>query len=177
MSRVGKNEIAVPSSVKLDVNGNNLSISGKLGSLDYSVPENVLFEKTNTGIVFKPANASMAVRMIWGTTARNVMNIIKGVDQGFTINMELVGVGYRAAVNGSQLTMQLGYSHDVVYKIPSDVSIKCEKPTMIAITGASKQKVGQVAAVLRSYRLPEPYKGKGIIRENEFVVRKEGKKK
>jgi large subunit ribosomal protein L6 len=91
--------------------------------------------------------------------------------------MELVGVGYRAAVNGSQLTMQLGYSHDVVYKIPSDVSIKCEKPTMIAITGASKQKVGQVAAVLRSYRLPEPYKGKGIIRENEFVVRKEGKKK
>ena len=177
MSRVGKNEIVIPSSVTFMQNGNSLSFKGKLGADAYEVPECVTVEKTDAGIKFLPINDSLPVRTLWGTTQRNVANMVKGLDQGFTVNLELNGVGYRASVAGSKLTMQLGYSHDVVYEVPEGVSVKCEKPTSISINGASKQKVGQIAAVLRSYRKPEPYKGKGVIRQNEFVVRKEGKKK
>ena len=177
MSRVGKNEIAIPSAVTFTQNGNSLSFKGKLGTDTYEVPECVTIEKTSAGIKFLPINNTLPVRMLWGTTQRNVANIVKGLNQGFTVNIELNGVGYRASVAGNKLTMQLGFSHDIVYDVPQGISIKCEKPTSIAITGASKQKVGQVAAVLRTYRKPEPYKGKGVIRQNEFVVRKEGKKK
>lgn len=177
MSRVGKNEIVIPSSVTFSQNGNLLSFKGKLGADTYEVPECVTIEKTSTGIKFLPINDTLPVRMFWGTTQRNVANMVKGIDQGFTVNMDLNGVGYRASVAGSRLTMQLGYSHDIVYEIPQGISIKCDKPTSISINGASKQKVGQIAAVLRSYRKPEPYKGKGVIRQNEYVVRKEGKKK
>ncbi len=177
MSRVGKNEIIVPASVSLTQNGNELVLKGKLGGQSYTVPECITIEKTNSGIRFTPVNETLAVRTLWGTTQRNVANIVKGLDQGFTVNMELNGVGYRASVAGNKLTMQLGFSHDIVYDIPQGITIKCEKPTSVAITGPSKQQVGQIAAVLRSYRKPEPYKGKGLIRENEFVIRKEGKKK
>jgi large subunit ribosomal protein L6 len=177
MSRVGKNEVVIPSSVTFAQDGNSLSFKGKLGASVYEVPDCVTIEKTNTGIKFLPINDSLPVRTLWGTTQRNVANMVKGLDQGFTVNLELNGVGYRASVAGTKLTMQLGYSHDIVYEIPSDISIKCDKPTSISVSGASKQKVGQIAAVLRSYRKPEPYKGKGVIRQNEFVVRKEGKKK
>jgi large subunit ribosomal protein L6 len=104
-------------------------------------------------------------------------NIVKGLDKGFTLNITLVGVGYRAAVAGNKLTLQLGYSHDIVYDIPKGIEIKCEKPTAIAITGFDKQLVGSVGAQLREYRKPEPYKGKGVLRETEFIIRKEGKKK
>jgi large subunit ribosomal protein L6 len=177
MSRVGKNEIVVPTSVSLTQNGNELMLKGKMGAESYTVPECITIEKTSAGLKFTPVNDSLSVRTLWGTTQRNVANIVKGLDQGFTISMELNGVGYRASVGGNKLTMQLGFSHDIVYDIPQGIIIKCEKPTSIAITGPSKQQVGQIAAVLRSYRKPEPYKGKGIIRENEFVIRKEGKKK
>ncbi|MBY0282239.1 MAG: 50S ribosomal protein L6 [Alphaproteobacteria bacterium] len=177
MSRVGKNEIVIPASVTFTQNGNSLSFKGRLGADSYEVPECVTIEKTSSGIKFAPINDTLPVRTLWGTTQRNVANMVQGLDQGFTVNMELNGVGYRASVAGSKLTMQLGFSHDIVYDVPQGISIKCEKPTSIAITGASKQKVGQIAAVLRSYRKPEPYKGKGVIRQNEFVVRKEGKKK
>lgn len=177
MSRVGKNEILVPASVTLTQNGNELMLKGKLGAQNYTVPECINIEKTNTGLKFTPINDTLPVRTLWGTSQRNVANIVKGLDQGFTVNMELVGVGYRAAVAGTKLTMQLGFSHDVVFEIPQGVIIKCDKPTTIAITGPSKQQVGQIAAILRSHRKPEPYKGKGVIRENEFVIRKEGKKK
>lgn len=177
MSRVGKNEIVVPSSITWSQNGQVLSFKGKLGIENYELPEVINLEKTDKGIKLSPINLTMAVRTLWGTAQRNINNIVKGLEQGFTVNLELVGVGYRAAVAGSKLTMQLGFSHDIVYDIPSDVTIKCEKPTSIAITGPSKQKVGQIAAVLATYRPPEPYKGKGTIRENQFVVRKEGKKK
>ena len=177
MSRVGKNEISVPSSVTWSLSGQVVSFKGKLGNEDYILPEFISVEKTDKGIKLVPANSSVAARKMWGTAQRNVQNIVKGLDQGFTVNMELIGVGYRASVAGNKLTMQLGFSHDVLFDIPEGITIKCEKPTSISITGASKQKVGQIAAVLRTHRLPEPYKGKGIIRENEFVVRKEGKKK
>ena len=177
MSRVGKNEIVVPSSVTWSQAGQSLSFKGKLGTGEYSLPEVISLEKTDKGIKLTPANNTMAARRVWGTTQRNVQNIVKGIDQGFTLNIEMVGVGYKAAVVGNKLTMQLGFSHDVVFDIPSDLTIKCEKPTSIAITGTSKQRVGQIGAVLCSHRPPEPYKGKGMIRQNEFVVRKEGKKK
>jgi len=177
MSRVGKNEIVIPSSVTFMQNGNLLNFKGKFGADAYEVPECCTVEKTDDGIRFVPINDSLPVRTLWGTTQRNVANMVKGLDQGFTVNLELNGVGYRASIAGSKLTMQLGYSHDVVYDVPEGISVKCEKPTSISINGASKQKVGQIAAVLRSYRKPEPYKGKGVIRQNEFVVRKEGKKK
>jgi large subunit ribosomal protein L6 len=177
MSRVGKNEIVVPSAVTWSQNGQFLSFKGKLGAETYELPEVITLEKTDKGIRLAPVNSTMAVRTLWGTAQRNIHNIVRGVDQGFTVNLELIGVGYRASVAGSKLTMQLGYSHDVIYDIPSGITIKCEKPTSIAITGPSKQKVGQIAAVLSTHRPPEPYKGKGIIKENQFVVRKEGKKK
>jgi large subunit ribosomal protein L6 len=177
MSRVGKNEIVVPSTVSWSQNGQLLSFKGKLGAETYKLPEVITIEKTDKGIRLTPVNSTMAVRTLWGTAQRNIHNIVHGVDQGFTVNLELVGVGYRAAVAGSKLTMQLGYSHDVIYDIPHGITIKCEKPTSVAITGHSKQQIGQIAAVLATNRPPEPYKGKGIIREKQFVVRKEGKKK
>jgi large subunit ribosomal protein L6 len=177
MSRVGKHEVLVPAAVALTVSDRVLSFKGKLGAETYEVPEEVKLERTNTGIKFTPVNESKQARMLWGTTQRNVSNIVKGLENGFTVNIDLVGVGYRAAVAGSKLTMQLGFSHDVVFDIPTGIVIKCEKPTSIAITGPSKQQVGQIASQLRKFRKPEPYKGKGVIREGEFVVRKEGKKK
>ena len=177
MSRVGKNEIVVPSSVSWSQSGQVLSFKGKMGEESYALPEVISLEKTDKGIKLTPVNETTAVRRMWGTTQRNIFNIVKGLDQGFTVNIELVGVGYRAAVAGSKLTVQLGFSHDVVFDVPQGITIRCDKPTTIAVTGPSKQKVGQVAAVLSSNRPPEPYKGKGMIRENQFVVRKEGKKK
>ncbi len=177
MSRVGKNEIVIPASVTLTQNGHSLAFKGKMGADTYVVPDCIVIEKTDKGIKFSPSSEALPVRTLWGTTQRNVENMVKGLDQGFTVNLELNGVGYRAAVAGNKLTMQLGFSHDVVYEVPQGIAIKCDKPTAISITGPSKQMVGQIAAVLRSYRKPEPYKGKGVIRENEFVVRKEGKKK
>lgn len=177
MSRVGKNEIVLPGSVSWSQNGNVLSFKGKLGTEEYTLPDAISLEKTEKGFKLAPLNETMALRTLWGTTQRNISNIVKGLDQGFTVAIELVGVGYRASVAGNTLTMQLGFSHDVTFDIPAGISIKCEKPTSIAITGTSKQKVGQIAAILRTHRPPEPYKGKGMIRQNEFVVRKEGKKK
>ena len=114
---------------------------------------------------------------MWGTTARRIKNLLNDVSNGVTVNLDLVGVGYRASVQGSNLTIQLGFSHDIVYQLPAGITVKCEKPTSIAVMGANRQMVGQVAAEIRNYRRPEPYKGKGVIRQGEFVVRKEGKKK
>jgi large subunit ribosomal protein L6 len=177
MSRVGKHPIQIPSGVNVTINGNVIEASGKLGKLSRILPEGVIVEHTNSAISVKPANESKQSRMLWGTIQRQISNMINGVANGTTINLDLVGVGYRASVQGQNINVQLGFSHDVVYPIPQGITIKCEKPTSIAITGADKQLVGQVAAEIRKHRQPEPYKGKGIIREGEFVVRKEGKKK
>lgn len=177
MSRVGKNEITLPTGLVMNASGANLSFKGKLGEASYVVPECIQCEKTQVGIKLTPKDSSMKARTLWGTTQRNLSNIVKGLSEGFTMNIDLVGVGYRASVAGDKLIMQLGFSHDVEYKIPSGITIKCEKPTSISITGPSKQQVGQVSAYLSTIRPPEPYKGKGVIRENVFVIRKEGKKK
>lgn len=177
MSRVGKNEIQLPAGVTMSQAGSMISLNGKTGAKEYSIPDCILFEKTDTGFKVSPKDSTQKARSLWGTTQRNLANIVKGFDKGFTLNVELVGVGYRAAVAGNKLTLQLGYSHDINYDIPQGITIKCEKPTSIAISGFDKQLVGAVGAHLRQYRKPEPYKGKGVIRETEFIIRKEGKKK
>lgn len=177
MSRVGKNEVVFPAGLTMTESGRELTFKGKLGAGSYSVPECIKYSKTEKGLKFEPVDSSMSARKLWGTTQRNVANIVKGIDQGFTSNIELVGVGYRASVSGNKLVLQLGFSHDINYTIPEGVTVKCDKPTSIAITGPSKQQVGEIAAYLSTLRPPEPYKGKGVIRENIFVVRKEGKKK
>jgi large subunit ribosomal protein L6 len=125
----------------------------------------------------KPKTESKKARMMWGTTRALINNVVKGVHDGFTINLEINGVGYRAAVDGQKLKLQLGYSHDIDYPIPADIAVKCDKPTAISITGKDKQVVGQIAAEIRAYRGPEPYKGKGVKYATETIIRKEGKKK
>jgi len=177
MSRVGKHEVMLPAGVVMTQEGRVVTLKGKTGSKNYEVPECINFEKTEKGFLVTPKEKTQRGRSLWGTTQRNLSNIVKGLDKGFTLNVTLVGVGYRAAVAGSKLTLQLGFSHDIVYDIPAGIEIKCEKPTMIAITGFDKQLVGSVGAHLREYRKPEPYKGKGVLRETEFIIRKEGKKK
>ncbi len=177
MSRVGKHEVVLPAGVTMAQEGNLISLKGKTGSKDYEVPECINFQTTEKGFLITPKEMTQRGRSLWGTTQRNLSNIVKGLDKGFTLNVNLVGVGYRASVAGSKLTLQLGFSHDIVYDIPKGIEIKCEKPTAIAITGFDKQLVGSVGAHLRKYRKPEPYKGKGVLRETEFIIRKEGKKK
>lgn len=177
MSRVGKTVIKIPSGVKVAINNNQIEAQGKLGRRTYTLPDVVSVECTAESIAVTPKDNSQTARSLWGTTQRNLAILVKGVDEGFKVNLELVGVGYRAQVQGKNLVLQLGFSHDVVYPIPEGISVKCEKPTSIEIHGASKEEVGQIAAEIRKYRKPEPYKGKGVIREGEFVLRKEGKKK
>ena len=177
MSRVGKNPIIVPAGVTVTINANVIDAQGKIGKDSYQIPDEVFLELTDSAIIVKPKSGEKVARMMWGTAQRRIATMISAVDQGATVNLELSGVGYRAAVQGSNLVLQLGYSHDIVYPIPQGITVTCAKPTSISITGPSKQKVGQMAAEIRSYRVPEPYKGKGVIRVGEFVVRKEGKKK
>lgn len=177
MSRVGKTIINLPSGVKVTLGEKHIEATGSLGKLVYDLPRDVLVKTEGNTIVVAPGNDSHQVQALWGTVQRNIANLIQGVDKGFTVNLELSGVGYKAQVQGKNLLLQLGFSHDVVYPIPEGITVKCEKPTAIEISGRSKQLVGQVAAEIRRYRKPEPYKGKGIIRSGEFVLRKEGKKK
>jgi len=177
MSRVGKNPINVPAGVTVTINANVIEAQGKIGKDSYHFPDHVSIERNENVIVVKPKSGEKVAQMMWGTAQRRIATMISAVDQGSTVNLELSGVGYRASVQGSKLVLQLGYSHDIEYPIPEGITVKCEKPTSISITGPSKQKVGQMAAEIRSYRIPEPYKGKGVIRQGEFVVRKEGKKK
>ncbi|MCE2717004.1 MAG: 50S ribosomal protein L6 [Pseudomonadota bacterium] len=177
MSRVGKHEVVLPAGVTMAQEGSVVTLKGKTGAKDYEIPDCINFEKTEKGFLVSPKETTQRGRSLWGTTQRNLSNIVKGLDKGFSLNVSLVGVGYRASVSGSKLTLQLGYSHDIVYDIPKGIEIKCEKPTAILITGFDKQLVGTVGAHLRKYRKPEPYKGKGVLRETEFIIRKEGKKK
>ncbi|MDR1488336.1 MAG: 50S ribosomal protein L6 [Holosporales bacterium] len=177
MSRVGKNQITIPNGVKSIVEGNLLNFEKNGVKESYNVPSCIEVEKTEVGILLKPINQDKRTRSLWGTSQRNVANIVFGLDKGFKIELEMVGVGYKAAVAGRKLTMQLGYSHDINYEIPEGIKIDCPKPTTMSITGHNKKQVGDVAAYLRSFRKPEPYKGKGIIKSGEFVYRKEGKKK
>ncbi|MCC7271331.1 MAG: 50S ribosomal protein L6 [Alphaproteobacteria bacterium] len=178
MSRVGKNPVAIPSGVDLQVAGRTIVAKGKLGQLSMSLHPDVSVTIADGKAVVAPLSAeSNRGRMQWGT-ARNRLNaLVRGVAEGFSKSLEINGVGYRAAVTGKNLTLQLGYSHDVIFPIPDDVKIVCERPTAVLISGADKQRVGEVAAKIRSFRPPEPYKGKGIKYANEQIRRKEGKKK
>jgi len=177
MSRIGKHPVAIPQGVTVDLAGQVLTAKGRLGSLSLNVSNEVSARIADGAVTIAPASETKRARAMWGTTRALVNNMITGVADGFTRNLEINGVGYRAAVQGNTLTLQLGYSHDVVYPIPQDVQIACERPTAIAITGADRQRVGQVAAEIRAFRPPEPYKGKGIKYREETLRRKEGKKK
>jgi large subunit ribosomal protein L6 len=177
MSRVGKNPVAVPAGVEVKLADKIFSAKGKLGELVLAISDQVETRIEDGKVWVKPANDSKQARMMWGTTRNLVRNLITGVSQGYSRSLEISGVGYRAAVQGKNLQLQLGYSHDVVFPIPADVTIKCDKPTSITVSGADKQRVGQIAAEIRSFRKPEPYKGKGIKYSDETILRKEGKKK
>jgi large subunit ribosomal protein L6 len=168
MSRVGKYPVAVPSGVSVEIVNRILKTKGKLGELSLRLSDKV---------VVTPRSQSKRARTLWGTTRALVNNMVAGVSSGFSKTLDISGVGYRAQVQGKNLQLQLGFSHDVVYPIPAGVTIKCEKPTQITISGADRQRVGQVAAEIRAFRKPEPYKGKGIKYDSERIRRKEGKKK
>jgi len=177
MSRVGKNPVAVPAGVTVSVTDGQIKAKGKLGELAMSVSGDVEVSLEDNKVWVKPLRESKQARMMWGTTRNLVRSMLTGVSQGYSKSLDISGVGYRAAVQGKTLQLQLGYSHDVMFAIPSDIQIKCEKPTSILVSGANKQRVGQIAAEIRAFRKPEPYKGKGIMYQGEKIVRKEGKKK
>jgi large subunit ribosomal protein L6 len=177
MSRVGKHPVAIPSGVEVQMSGQILSAKGGLGTLRLVVSNEVTAAVADGVVTIAPKNDTKHARAMWGTTRALVNNMVTGVATGFSVTLEINGVGYRAAVQGNTLNLQLGYSHEIAFPIPSDVNIVCERPTLIRVGGADRQRVGQIAAEIRAYRPPEPYKGKGIKYSTETVRRKEGKKK
>lgn len=177
MSRVGKNPIDIPSGTQVTLEGALLKAKGKLGELSLTLHDDVEGVIEDNQLHIKPRGNHKRARSMWGTYRAQAANIIQGVSEGWTKNLEINGVGYRAAVQGKELRLQLGYSHDVIYPIPDGIQVKCERPTHIAISGFDKQKVGQMASEIRGWRPPEPYKGKGVKYEGEYIFRKEGKKK
>ncbi len=177
MSRIGKKPVPVPSGVTATINGQDVIVKGPKGELSFVVNDLVSVEMTDDGIRLDPRNQSKTARSMWGMSRTMVANLITGVTSGFEKQLAITGVGYRAQVQGKTLNLALGFSHDVKFDIPEGVEIKCPKPTEIVINGINKQQIGQVAANIREYRPPEPYKGKGIRYADEHIVRKEGKKK
>ena len=177
MSRIGKKPVAVPTGVTASVDGQTVKVKGPKGALQFVVPDEISVTIDKGSIKVDPRNETKRARSMWGTSRTLVSNLMTGVTKGFEDKLEINGVGYRAAVQGKNLQLALGFSHDVVYPIPEGIAIVTPKPTEIVITGIDKQKVGQVAAEIRSFRGPEPYKGKGVKYAGEFIFRKEGKKK
>lgn len=177
MSRIGKHPVEIPTGVTVTVNDGIVSGKGKNGEFEFKVPESVSAELADGKIVFKPCDESKVARAMWGTCRAIVAKRIAGLVNSFSKKMNLVGVGYKASVQGKNLVLQLGYSHDVVFEIPSDVKIACENPTTIVVSGADSQRVGETIKNIQKFRAPEPYKGKGVIIEGQYVYRKEGKKK
>lgn len=177
MSRVGSSPVAIPEGTNVQITGQMISAKGKLGEMSVNVPADIEISQEDGAIVFKPRSNNKRTRMAWGTSRALVSNLVTGVTDGFSRTLEITGVGYRAAVQGKTLNLQLGYSHDVNFPIPDGIDIKCEGQTTVVISGADKQAVGQVAAKIRSFRKPEPYKGKGVRYHDEQILRKEGKKK
>lgn len=177
MSRVGKHPVEVPSSVKCQLAGGFLNVRGPLGEVNVHVTQHVRLQLESNSVTVAPTSNSKLSRALWGTTRALVANAVQGVDKGFSKRLEINGVGFRAALQGSDLVMQLGFSHDVIVKIPQGIKVVCEKPTLLNISGFSKEQVGEFAAKIRGLKKPEPYKGKGIKYEGEIILRKEGKKK
>ena len=177
MSRIGKKAVPVPAGVTATIEGRTLSVKGPKGVLSMPLSDDISYDVRAGEIGVMPANETKRARAFWGMQRTLVSNLVTGVTDGFTKVLEITGVGYRAAVQGSNLRLQLGYSHDVDFAIPDGITIKTPDQTTVEITGMDKQRVGQVAAEIRRWRKPEPYKGKGIKYRGEFIFRKEGKKK
>ena len=177
MSRIGKKSVALPKGVSASVEGQTVKVKGPKGELSVKLVPEVAVSMDEHGITVAPRKEMEKAAQMWGLSRTLVNNLVNGVTTGFTQKLEIQGVGYRAAVQGKTLNLQLGFSHDVPYPIPAGITIVTEKPTMISVSGIDKQLVGQVAAEIRSWRPPEPYKGKGVRYEGEYVRRKEGKKK
>ncbi len=177
MSRVGKKPVAIPSGVTATVEGQTVKMKGPKGQLQFVVHDDVSVKFDNGAVKVDPRFETKRSRSLYGTARATVANLVEGVTKGFEKKLEINGVGYRAAVQGKNLQLALGYSHDVVYPIPDGITITTPKPTEIVVNGIDIQRVGQVAAEIRDYRPPEPYKGKGVKYADEFIFRKEGKKK
>ena len=177
MSRVGKYPVAIPDGVDVAVSGHEVTVKGKLGELAAVLTPDVDITVADGQVTVAPRDQGKRARAMWGTSRSIINNMITGVCEGFKVELEIQGVGYRAAVEGKDLVLQLGFSHDIHYPVPEGISIACERPTHIAVSGIDRQRVGQVAAEIRAFRKPEPYKGKGIRYVDEWVRRKEGNKK
>jgi large subunit ribosomal protein L6 len=177
MSRIGKKAVEIPSGVTANVEGQTVKVKGPKGLLQLVLHDDVSAKLEKEGVQINPRNETKRARSLWGTSRTLVANLVTGVTKGFERKLEITGVGYRASVQGKNLQIALGYSHDVVYPIPEGIAIATPNPTEITITGIDKQKVGQVAAEIRGFRPPEPYKGKGVKYAGEYIFRKEGKKK
>jgi large subunit ribosomal protein L6 len=177
MSRIGKKPVAIPGGVTAAVNGQEVSVKGPKGELKHVLVDQIMAKTDKDGIEIAMREDTKEARAMWGMSRTLVANLITGVTEGFTKKLEITGVGYRAMVQGQALQLQLGYSHDITYPLPDGIQAQCPKPTEILISGIDKQKVGQVAAEIRRFRPPEPYKGKGVRYAGEYILRKEGKKK
>jgi large subunit ribosomal protein L6 len=177
MSRIGKKPVAIPSGVTATIDGGQLSVKGPKGTLTMPLADHISYEVQDGAISVQPANDTKQARAFWGMQRTLVQNLVTGVTEGFTKTLEITGVGYRANAQGKNLKLQLGYSHDVDFAVPEGITIATPDQTTVNISGIDKQKVGQVAAEIRRWRKPEPYKGKGIKYRGEYIFRKEGKKK
>ena len=177
MSRIGKKPIALPGGVTATINEGMLSVQGPKGTLSLKLADDISYDVQSDAISVQPANDTKRARSFWGMQRTLVQNLVTGVTEGFTKTLEITGVGYRAAAQGKNLRLQLGYSHDVNIPVPEGIDIKTPDPTTVEISGIDRQKVGQIAAEIRRWRKPEPYKGKGIKYRGEYIFRKEGKKK
>ncbi len=177
MSRIGKKPVAVPGGVTVTLDGNVVTVKGPKGQLQASLVDLVEVTVDGDQVIVKPINESKPARSAWGMTRTIIANMVTGVTEGFSKTLLINGVGYRAALQGRDIKLNLGYSHDVVYKVPEGIDVQIPQPTQIIISGIDKQAVGQVAAEIREWRKPEPYKGKGIRYADEYIFRKEGKKK
>ncbi len=177
MSRVGSNPVALPDGVSIEIAGNLVTAKGKLGELSVMLTDDVKVEQADGSVTVKPMYSHKRARQMWGTARSVISNLVEGVSEGFTKKLEINGVGYRAQVQGKDVVLQLGFSHEVRYPIPEGIKIEAPEQTQLVISGADKQRVGQVAAEIRAYRPPEPYKGKGVKYSDEYILRKEGKKK
>jgi large subunit ribosomal protein L6 len=177
MSRVGKYPVALPQGVTAEVKNHSVAIKGKMGNLALAIPAEVEVKVEAGKVAVSMAHDSARARVLWGTTRNNINNMVKGVTDGFRTVLEIEGVGFKAAMQGKDLVLNIGFSHEVRYVAPEGITIKAEKPTVLSVMGIDKQQVGQVAAEIRALKKPEPYKGKGIKYEGERIRRKEGKKK
>ena len=177
MSRIGKYPVEIPAGVQVAISGRTLTAKGKLGELTLKLSESIEATVEDGKFSVAPRTKERTARMMWGTTRALVANMVKGVSTGYTRTMEIQGTGFRAAVNGPNLVINLGFSHDVVYPVPPGIKITTPRPTAITVEGVDKRQVGQVASEIRAYRPPEPYKGKGVRYDTETIRRKEGKKK